>query len=91
MRLIPLMTARTADPAATASALPSKAAYEEKVASWGLDEERAPIPFGTCLACGAKLEESLRFTASLRCAECRDEEAPLDPRLVAAWQSLRAS
>lgn len=30
-----------------------------------------------CLACGRELPDSLRWTASLRCHDCRDANAPL--------------
>ncbi len=30
-----------------------------------------------CLACGAELPEPLRWTASLRCHDCRELNAPL--------------
>jgi hypothetical protein len=35
-----------------------------------------------CLACGVKLSELLARCASLRCADCRDANAPLRPELV---------
>jgi hypothetical protein len=38
-----------------------------------------------CLACGAQLPESLRWTASLRCHRCRELEAPLRADL-ARWE-----
>ena len=38
-----------------------------------------------CLACGAQLPESLRWTASLRCHGCRELEAPLRAEL-ARWE-----
>jgi len=38
-----------------------------------------------CLACGAQLPESLRWTASLRCHGCRELEAPLRADL-ARWE-----
>ena len=31
----------------------------------------------TCLACGAELPKPLRLTASLRCHDCRELNAPL--------------
>ena len=34
-----------------------------------------------CLACGAELPEALARTGSLRCQDCRDSDAPLDPGL----------
>jgi hypothetical protein len=38
-----------------------------------------------CLACGAQLPQSLRWTASLRCHSCRELEAPLRADL-ARWE-----
>ena len=42
-----------------------------------------PVP-AYCLSCGSRLTSALRFTASLRCDLCRDEQAPLRAELVAA-------
>jgi hypothetical protein len=39
-----------------------------------------------CLACGELLPDALVRCASLRCADCRDERAPIDPRLLARLQ-----
>jgi hypothetical protein len=36
-----------------------------------------------CLACGRKLPTLLARCGSLRCAACRDTNAPLRPELVA--------
>lgn len=33
------------------------------------------------------MDNGLTFAASLRCADCRDGDVPLDPRLVAQWQA----
>ena len=38
-----------------------------------------------CLACGTELPESLRWTASLRCHECREVNAPLNADF-ARWE-----
>ena len=35
-----------------------------------------------CLACGARMEESLVPVGSLRCLDCRDTRRPLDPELL---------
>ena len=40
----------------------------------------------SCLACGGQIEAPLSFTASLRCAQCRDDNAPLNEVLVADWR-----
>ena len=39
-----------------------------------------------CLACGKRLETQLSGVGSLRCLDCRDRNAPLDPELVTLWQ-----
>lgn len=36
----------------------------------------------TCLACGDALVPALAFAGSLRCHDCRVDEAPLRPELV---------
>jgi hypothetical protein len=36
-----------------------------------------------CLACGEQLPEALAQAGSLRCQDCRDANAPLDPDLCA--------
>ena len=38
-----------------------------------------------CLACGRPLELPLSRAGSLRCGNCRDENVPLDPKLVSDW------
>ena len=43
-----------------------------------------------CLACGEPLEPTLDFLGSLRCLECREENAQLDPVYVAAWYASEA-
>ena len=45
--------------------------------------ERASVR--RCLACGKPLESTLGFLGSLRCLDCREESAQLDPVYVAAW------
>ena len=35
-----------------------------------------------CLACNGPIEKSLAALGSLRCAACRESDAPLDARLV---------
>jgi len=40
-----------------------------------------------CLACGKMLEPTFGMLGSLRCLDCRDLHAQLDPRIVAASQS----
>lgn len=39
-----------------------------------------------CLACGVKMESALSRLGSLRCHDCRDTSAPLDPRRVDQWR-----
>jgi len=43
-----------------------------------------------CLACGKPLGASLSMVGSLRCLDCRDEQAALNAELVALWQSRGA-
>ena len=43
-----------------------------------------------CLACGKLLSSALARLGSLRCLECRESEAQLDPELVALWQQRGA-
>jgi hypothetical protein len=38
-----------------------------------------------CLACGRPLEAPLSVAGSLRCLDCREANAVLDPRLVERW------
>jgi hypothetical protein len=56
-------------------------------------DERAPIdPRSTssiCLACGEPLSAALERTASLRCNDCRDADAPLCEDLVDPPEPLR--
>jgi hypothetical protein len=52
----------------------------ESVADYG---EQEPA---LCLACGKRLEASLSVLGSLRCLDCRDAQATLNPELVALWQ-----
>ena len=42
-----------------------------------------------CLACGAQLPESLRWTASRRCHGCRELEAPLRADLARSERNSR--
>jgi hypothetical protein len=49
-----------------------------------------PDPRLPCLACGRPLESPLTATGSLRCLDCRDEKASLDPRRVRDWQEAGA-
>jgi hypothetical protein len=44
-----------------------------------------------CLACGTDLPEPLYWAGSLRCQDCRDAEAPLDPELCADLETLEAA
>jgi hypothetical protein len=39
-----------------------------------------------CLACGQPLDMPLSLAGSLRCADCRDDNVPLDPKLAGDWQ-----
>jgi hypothetical protein len=49
-----------------------------------------------CLSCGVELVDSLRHTASLRCHDCRDVDAPISSdfvrraREISRAQSMRA-
>jgi hypothetical protein len=45
----------------------------------------------SCLACGQKLAEVLHVAGSLRCQDCRDADAPLDPELCAAEEKTEAA
>jgi hypothetical protein len=45
----------------------------------------------SCLACGAELAEPLYWGGSLRCQDCRDEDAPLDPELCAELEEREAA
>ena len=36
-----------------------------------------------CLACGGPVEPALARLASTRCHDCRDEDLPFDPALLA--------
>lgn len=51
------------------------------------EPDRATVRF--CLACGKPLEPTLQLLGSLRCLDCRDTQAPLDPVLVALSQQGR--
>jgi hypothetical protein len=42
-----------------------------------------------CFSCGARLEAELECAGSLRCHDCRDTVAPLQPRLVEAVTAQR--
>jgi hypothetical protein len=44
-----------------------------------------------CLACGTSLSEALYRAGSLRCQDCRDVEAPLDPELCGEVAELDAA
>ena len=44
-----------------------------------------------CLACGGELAEPLRRTASLRCHDCRELEAPLRVEHASSERALRPS
>jgi hypothetical protein len=47
---------------------------------------REPDHLLRCLACGQLLEMPLSLAGSLRCADCRDDNVPLDPKLADDWQ-----
>jgi hypothetical protein len=55
-------------------------------------DERDPLDAlpPACLACGALIERGLTFVGSLRCVECRDNAAPLQPSLVDLWHTVGA-
>jgi hypothetical protein len=51
-------------------------------------KQRRPTPtpgLTTCLACGATIESALSRLGSLRCHDCRDTTARLDPPRVHDW------
>jgi hypothetical protein len=52
--------------------------------SAGIGAEREPDPAEQrfCLACGKALEPTLEHLGSLRCLDCRDGNAQLDPSFV---------
>ena len=57
------------------------------MASWAQDGGSRQWPetqLRVCLACGARLQETLARLGSLRCLECREIDRPLDESLVAA-------
>lgn len=64
-------------------------AYAQRVANW-YDAEFTPPTLAQlerelrCLACGGALDEPLRLVGSLRCLECREANAPIDPAFVGA-------
>jgi hypothetical protein len=45
----------------------------------------------SCLACGAELPEPLFWAGSLRCQDCRDADAPLDPELCVELEEREAA
>ncbi len=49
--------------------------------TWAQTATRNPYT-PICFSCGAQLAPTLARLASLRCHDCRDTRAPLDPRLV---------
>jgi len=54
------------------------------------EKDEGPQKPDRCLACGKPLETPLSVVGSLRCLDCRDEQAALDPDLVALWQKRGA-
>lgn len=48
-----------------------------------------PRDLSVCLACGCELAPLLTQTGSVRCQDCRDEEAPLRADLVEPPASRR--
>jgi hypothetical protein len=51
-----------------------------------IDDQTSP---SICLACGGALPPALDRSASLRCHDCRDADAPLRPELVVTAQQLK--
>jgi hypothetical protein len=49
-------------------------------------KQKGPQPVMHCLACGKRLNAPLSTTGSLRCLDCRADEAPLNSELVGLWQ-----
>jgi hypothetical protein len=67
------------------------AEYNRTAAKQSSDERDAPdASLPSCLACGALIEKGLTFLGSLRCVECRDKDAPLQPLLVGVWTAAGA-
>jgi hypothetical protein len=62
------------------------------MASWAHEqpEKDSNAHEHACLSCGARLRETLDRLGSLRCLDCREEDKPLDPELVLAWQTRGA-
>ena len=56
------------------------------MASWG--EELADPAAPRCFACGEPLDRPLVNAGSLRCLDCREANAPLDPRLAPSSSSV---
>ena len=44
-----------------------------------------------CLACGEELPDPLARAGSLRCQDCRDRDAPLDPGICLPADQLEAA
>ena len=65
------------------------------MANWataaGMPEGDRPKQSLRCLACSESVEQPLAFLGSLRCLACREDNAPLDPALVAEWQAEGAN
>jgi hypothetical protein len=72
------------------SAPADESAHIESMANWamaaGTPEGGRPKQSLRCLACREPVEQPLAFLGSLRCLACREDNAPLDPALVAEWQ-----
>ena len=60
------------------------------MAAGTLEGDRPTQPL-RCLACREPVEQPLAFLGSLRCLACREDNAPLDPTLVAEWQAEGAN
>ena len=77
------------------SAPADESTYIESSANWttapGTPEGDRPTRRSRCLACSEPVEQPLAFLGSLRCLACREDNAPLDPTLVAEWQAEGAT
>jgi len=72
-----------------------ESAYIESMANRttapGTPEGDRPKQPTRCLACNEPVEQPLALLGSLRYLDCREDNAPLDPTLVAEWQAEGAN
>jgi hypothetical protein len=77
------------------SAPADESTYIESRANWTTGPSRPegdrPKRASRCLACSEQVEQPLACLGSLRCLACREDNAPLDPTLVAEWQAEGAN